>query len=181
MKKDGNNIENKINVVINNKELMNKRMQDATYFHSEKLWDTQADFYYSGHAWKNAQNRWNCTTRELFIQECVEILNDNNIDDALMGVAYGQPVALLDDETGRVLWFRHQLYPKGNRFEFFIHSVFLRDYNQYDYIYIQDKSTYCLKVLKDKTVIVGIENIPEFKLNKKGTTHYNLDEGRYNR
>ena len=165
----GNNFSAKdINVVINGKELMKERMQSASYFHSTKIWgEENAHFYYSLHTWRNAKTRWNCSSKELFIDECVDIIDNDNVDDALAGVEFGRPVALLDDNTGRVLWFRMQFNCANKRMEFFIHSVFLRDFNGYSYIYIKDNNTFCAKILQSGDVVVGIENIEEFKLNDK--------------
>lgn len=153
-----------VNVIVNGKELMNERMQSATYFHFARIWGgSEVHIYYSLHTWNKAKQRWSCCSKELFMNECIEILDNDAVDSALVGVEYGRPIALLDDKSGRVLWFRLQFNDRNKKIEIFLHSVFYRSFNDYPYIYIQDKNTFCIMLMKNGDVVSGIENIPDFR------------------
>lgn len=150
-----------VSIVINGKAILNNRLKTAKHLFNTKMWGMDVDMYFSDHTLKSAKERW-ISQKGLFVQECIEIMDNDSLDFELMSVGSGVPVTLIDEETGKIIWFRQQFNDKAKRMEIYIHSVFRHIQNNVVYV---GKDDYCVKILKDKSVIVGIENTPEFQCN----------------
>lgn len=148
-----------ISIIVNGKAILNNRLKDANHLFTAKIWGMEVDLYFTDHALKNAKIRW-VSTKELFVQECLEILDNDNLDFELMSVGSGVPISLLDEESGKIIWFRQQFNDKAKRMEIYIHSVFR--YIPGNIVFVGSED-FCVKILSKKDVVVGIENIPEFQ------------------
>ena len=155
--------ERHISIVLQGKTLAEQRIGNAEYVYYTTLWGCPAEIYYSPHAWSRAKERWGSPSKEYFMQECMDILDNDDLDMELLSVPEDTPIALLDEATGKIIWFRIIFNASGMKYEIFIHSVLLFEYSLQKYVFVT-KNDFYVKICKNGEIVSGINRIPEFKV-----------------